>query len=93
MRTGFFNRLVASIEAYDIENDKWTLLRPMTHPRMGMACAVIDDHIWCMGGVGLSEDSGNMTYPILSSVLSYDIGKDAYVFFFFKKKLNSNIIF
>lgn len=72
-------RIVASIEAYDIESDKWSSLRPMTHPRMGMACAVIDDHIWCMGGIGVSEDSDTMNYPVLSSVISYDIGKDSWI--------------
>lgn len=75
------DRLVAAIEAYDVESDKWSILRPMTQPRMGMACAVIDDHIWCLGGLGVSENSDtSVSYPVLSSVVSYDIGKDTYVF-------------
>ncbi|KAG8196566.1 hypothetical protein JTE90_003579 [Oedothorax gibbosus] len=70
-------RLVASIEAYDPEEDKWTLKHPMDHPRMGMACAVYANNIWCMGGIGISEDD-QMTYPVLTSVISYDIAKDAW---------------
>ncbi|GFV57066.1 alpha-scruin [Trichonephila clavipes] len=69
--------LVASIEAYDIENDKWSLRRAMSQPRMGMACAIYQDHIWCIGGIGLSDDSDMITYPVLSSVISYEPSKDA----------------
>ncbi|GFS82723.1 beta-scruin [Nephila pilipes] len=70
-------RLVASIESYDIENDKWTLKRAMSQPRMGMACVIYQDNIWCIGGIGLSDDSEIISYPVLSSVISYDVAKDA----------------
>lgn len=73
-----FYRLVASIEYYEVEANKWIMGRPMDNPRMGMACAVKDDHIWCMGGIGVSEDLE--TYPVLSSVISYDINNKQYVF-------------
>ncbi|XP_054714585.1 beta-scruin-like [Uloborus diversus] len=72
-------RLVASIESYDIEKDKWSMMRPMSSPRMGMACVVYEDHIWCLGGIGISEDSDTVSYPVLSSVVSYDLINDSWI--------------
>ncbi|GBN50714.1 Alpha-scruin, partial [Araneus ventricosus] len=74
-------RLVASVEVYDIENDKWTLKRAMSHPRMGMACVAYQESIWCVGGIGLSDSSDptSVSYPVLSSVISYDVGKDSWI--------------
>lgn len=44
--------LMSSVERYDPEREEWRLVAPMGTPRCDCACAVLDEFLYVLGGIG-----------------------------------------
>lgn len=70
---GHDGRLLSSVEAYDLKNDKWKRLNSMPKPRMGMTAVAKDGSIWLLGGMSERHNS-----PTVSEVLLYSLQLDSW---------------
>ena len=61
-----------AIERYDIANDSWQTMAPLPTARAAMACAVIDNKIYCAGGETPMLFAVNEVYDIASDTWSTD---------------------
>ena len=63
---------LASVEAYDPREGRWSPLAPLAAPRSSAAVAVLAERLYCMGG---SAADGT----VLASVEAYSARMDAWV--------------
>ncbi|GIY70835.1 alpha-scruin [Caerostris extrusa] len=64
-------KILSSVEIYLPKRDLWSLAKPMPEPIMGMACSVMDECVWIIGGV-ISE-GGTTRCTISNRVYAFDI--------------------
>jgi N-acetylneuraminic acid mutarotase len=69
--------MTGALEAFDVETNSWTTLKPMSLPRNHHDLAAVDGKIYVMGGrVGSSYSGGCSTNVTLTEI--YDIASDTW---------------